>query len=193
MHTWGWRLLAVALLIALCPDSASAMRFWRFTISRDGQPVMTGGIGMHDQTPPRTVLQHLPNAGIQLGTDSILDPATTGDFTLTGDVRFQFPELPELALPQLRLVYVPDPARDSRGATVAGGFYDWHVHPDDARLILTRLGADPPADESQLPAGASGTPRRQILQGTITGLSIIALLLTGILMRNRHKLPRASE
>lgn len=62
MHTRGWSLLAVPLLITLCPGSASAMRFWRFMISRDGQPVMTGGFGMYDQTPPRTVLHYLPDA-----------------------------------------------------------------------------------------------------------------------------------
>lgn len=169
------------------------MRFWRFTISRNGQPLMTGGIGMDDQTLPRTVLQHLPDAGIQLGVDSVLDPETTGDFTLTGDLRFQFPELPELALPQLRLIYVRDATRDLHGASVAGGFYDWRLHPEDVRQILTRLGADPPANESQSTSDASGPIRRPMLLGTITGFSIIAVLLAGFLKWNRRASPPADD
>lgn len=164
----------VAVLVALfLPGQAHAMRFWRFSITVDGAPMLTGGIGMNDQTPPKEVLQTgLLQAGIQLGTDSRLDQTTTGDLTLTGDVVLKFPELPDYRTDRLQLVYAPEQHQNKY--TVAGGYYDWHLHPDDVAAILRFHGISEPG-----------------LSQRIGNVSAPADVQTGILMSSRFWLVSA--
>lgn len=129
-------LLAALTFATLTPNSAQAMRFWWFDIQVDGKPAFAGGLGMSDRNSPLTVVRELRRAGIQLGSDSSLDKNTSGDVTLKGDVVFSFPDLPKLHFKQLRLIHKLDPFRDK--GSVAGGYFDWHLHPDDAAMIIKR-------------------------------------------------------
>jgi hypothetical protein len=138
----------VACLLASLTSQARATRFWRFKITRDGQPVFSGGIGMSDRTPPADVLRMgLHKAKVQLGRDSVMreEEIGDGDVRLVGGVVFRFPDLPPLELEQLRLIHAPQ----SRERThVAGGYYDWMLHPDDADAIVRHYSAsDSPAVE----------------------------------------------
>lgn len=129
--------VVVLMTVALWAPQAFAGGYWRFFVTVDGKPACTGGIGVFGPFEP---LDHLELAvrqgGVQLGVDSFLDPATEGDITFTGDIIFRDQQHTPLHLSQLRLVYERDSASREGGATVAGGHYDWHLHPDDAELIV---------------------------------------------------------
>ncbi len=156
-------LLTVLTLASLTPSPAQAMRFWWFDIHVDGKPAFAGGLGMSDRNAPLTVARQLHRAVIHLGSDSSLDENTGGDVTLKGDVVFSFPDLPKLHFKQLRLIYRRDPLRDS--GWVVGGYFDWHLHPDDAAMIIRRYespsnddGATSTTEETAIPEATAAEP-----------------------------------
>lgn len=138
MQGMRWLVGPIMLVALFAPaHSANAGGFWRFNISVDGKPAFTGGIGVFGEYSPIDHLESSVREGVvQLGSDSFLDETITGDITLTGDVVFRDPEHPELHVKRLRLIYKPDSTRSMKGASVAGGFYDWRLHPEDADLIV---------------------------------------------------------
>lgn len=147
-------IVAVLVLIgsSTVTHSAFAGGFWRFYISVDGKPAFTGGIGVFGEYSPLDHLESSVAGVVQLGTDSYLDENTKGDVTLTGDVVFRDQHHPPLHMKQIRLVYRPDESFRASGGTVAGGFYDWRLHPDDAAFIVRHYrGSVEPADASPLP------------------------------------------
>ena len=130
-------LLTVFMIVLMTPTSVYAMRFWWFQIEVDGKPAFRGGLGGSGNTS-LTILGAIHRAGIQLGSDSSFDANATGDITLKGDIVFSFPDLPDMQLQQLRLVYKQETRYKNWRA---GGYFDWHLHPDDADMIIKHYGA----------------------------------------------------
>ncbi|MBL8809509.1 MAG: hypothetical protein JNM43_04970 [Planctomycetaceae bacterium] len=132
-------LLVAAVVLVTLSSTATAVAggYWRFYISVDGKPAFTGGVGVFGEYSPLDHLESSVKGGVQLGTDSFLDENISGDITLTGDVVFRDQEHPPLHMKQLRLVYDRHLADRLSGTTVAGGYYDWRLHPDDAAFIVS--------------------------------------------------------
>lgn len=170
----------VAFLLTSVTTQSQAMRFWRFRITRDGQPAFTGGIGMGDSTPPADVLKMgLHRAKIQLGRDSVINAGDIGDgdVTLDGNVVFRFPDLPPLELKRLRLIHVP---QSREGVHVAGGYYDWMLHRDDADAIIRHYTADasPATDRvTNLP----------LVLATVLVAVVVGLMLTRVAIRRKTR------
>lgn len=129
---------AIALIIFITANQqAFAGGYWRFFISVDGKPSFTGGTGVNGEYSPIDHLESSVRYGrVQLGTESYLDEKTSGDITLTGDIVFRDQEHPPLHMKNLRLIYDPSMLDRQAGTTVAGGYYDWRLHPDDAAFII---------------------------------------------------------
>lgn len=163
--------------------SAFAGGFWRFFISVDGKPAFTGGIGVFGEYRPLDHLESSVKGVVQLGTDSYLDENTTGDVTLTGDVVFRDQDHPPLHMKQIRLVYHPDESLRASGGTVAGGFYDWRLHPDDAAFIVAHYrGSVAPADASPSPKiSAKSASKSGIVEAT-TGVAPAGASRTGTIL-----------
>ena len=141
--------VVAVFLLALSTTTRLAVAggYWRFYISVDGKPAFTGGVGVFGDFSPLDHLESSVKGGVQLGTDSYLNENTSGDITLTGDVVFRDQQHPPLHMKQLRLVYERDESDRLNGNFVAGGYYDWRLHPDDAAFIVThyRREANPAA------------------------------------------------
>lgn len=135
----GFFLLVAAVVLVTSSSTRTAVAggYWRFYISVDGKPAFTGGVGVFGEFSPLDHLESSVKGGVQLGTDSFLDENTSGDITLTGDVVFRDQEHPPLHMQRLRLVYDRHLADRLSGTTVAGGYYDWRLHPDDAAFIVS--------------------------------------------------------
>ncbi len=136
--SWPTLILNAAALtfLAVSAPSAVAGGYWRFYISVDGKPAFTGGSGVTGEFSPLDHLETSVRGGVQRGVDSFLGEDAAGDITLTGDVVFRDQQHPPFHMTQLRLVYEKDMADRLSGTTVAGGYYDWRLHPEDAALIV---------------------------------------------------------
>lgn len=143
-------LVVVVVLVGwvTMPTRAVAGGYWRFFISVDGKPAFTGGIGVGGEFSPLDHLESSVQGGVQLGTDSFLDENTSGDITLNGDVVFRDQVHAPLHMKRLRLVYDRHEADRQSGTTVAGGYYDWRLHADDAALIVSHYRAQAGVDRA---------------------------------------------
>ena len=135
----GCFLLVTVFVLVMSSSTSTAVAggYWRFYISVDGKPAFTGGVSVFGEYSPLDHLESSVKGGVQLGTDSFLDEDTSGDITLTGDVVFRDQEHSPLHMKRLRLVYDRHLADRLSGTTVAGGYYDWRLHPDDAAFIVS--------------------------------------------------------
>lgn len=167
---------AVFLLVFSATNHlAEAGGYWRFYISVDGKPAFTGGVGVFGDFSPLDHLESSVKGGVQLGTDSFLDENTSGDITLTGDVVFRDQQHPPLHMKRLRLIYNQHESDRLDSTFVAGGYYDWRLHPDDASFIVSHYRHE------------AGVARVMRIGRVIAAIVVVCVVFLGVLLLTRRR------